>query len=422
MAANSAALPDRERNETRMKAAHASLWILTAAVAFALGRLGASQSEERGLATVVSFESALASRDELERAHRMGAFLRAMGPSDLPAALRALEAKNIGVSREEVRLFMLAWSRFDAPAAFAWARAWPTPWSDTLTEQAIYAWGFRDAPAALRELETVEDPERQARLRHSLIEGWLHGHDRSGAGEYVAALSNPRQRGRLTFVLAAETMRDGPEAVMRWAEAVPETAPNDWKQGAFYQASNLVARQDPRRAAAWFETHRTRPYSAGSLEGIAVQWSEYHDPPALFDWLRGLPVEGERPDERATAIASGFSRWVQKAPGDAEAWLEAELPDPLLDPAIAELVRALTPASPASALAWSARIEGEALRRNTALRAGRSWRAREPTAVEEWLAQHDLPEGLEQAILAGGPPTPGGRLRVRPPSGPAGRP
>jgi hypothetical protein len=421
MAASSVAHPERERNKTRMKAAHASLWILTAAAAFAVGRLTASDGGDRGLGTVSSFEAGLATRDELERAHRMGAFLQAMGPSDLPAALRALETKNIGVSREEVRLFMLAWSRFDAPAAFAWARAWPTQWSDTLTEQAIYAWGFRDAPAALRELETVDDPERQERLRHSLVEGWLHSPDRTGAGEYIAALSNPRQRGRLTFVLAAETMREGPEEVIRWAEAVPETAPNDFKQGVFYQASNLVARQDPRRAAEWFEAHRIRPYSAGSLEGIALQWSEYHDPPALFDWLRSLPAEGERSDERATAIASGFRRWAQKQPGEAEAWLAGSLPDPLLDPAIAELVRVLTPASPASALAWSVRIEDEALRRNATLRAGRSWRGREPKAVEDWLAHQDLPEGLEQAILAGGPPTPAGRRRVRPPPDPAGR-
>jgi hypothetical protein len=403
-----------------MKAALASIWILTAAGAFAVGRFTVSDGGDPGLGALSSFEAALAARDELERAHRMGAFLDVMGPSDLPAALRALETRNIGVTREEVRLFMLAWSRFDAPAAFAWARAWPTQWSDTLTEQAIYAWGLRDAPAALRELQTVEDPELQERLRQSLVEGWLHGDDRTGAGEYIAALSNPRQRVRLTFLLAAETMREGPDEVIRWAEAVPETAPNGFKQGAFYQASTLVARDDPRRAAEWFEAHRTSPYSAGSLEGIALRWSEHHDPPALFDWLRSLPAEGERSDERATAIGAGFRLWAKKHPGEAEAWLAAELPDPLLDPAIVELVRVLTPASPASALAWSVRIEDEAMRRNATLRSGRTWRRREPKAVEDWLAHEDLPEELEQAILAGGRPTPGTR-RVRPPPGAAAR-
>jgi hypothetical protein len=405
-----------------MKAALALLWVLSIAAAFAIGqRWSSDDGGAESIAMASSFEEALATRDEIERAYRVSAFLQQMDPDGLPAALRALEMRNIGVTRGDLQLFMLAWSRFDAPGAFAWARAYPTQWRQTLMEQAIYAWGFRNAPAALRELEAVEDPELETRLRHALVEGWLRSEDRVGASEYIAAISNPRQRSRLASLLASETMRDGPGAVMRWAEAVPETAPNDFKRGAYYHAAMLVAREDPRRAAEWFEAHRTQPYSAGSLEGIALQWSEYHDPAALFDWLRSLPAEGERSDEPAMAIGAGFRRWLQKQPGDAEAWLAAALPDPLLDRAIVELVLVLTPTSPASALAWSVRIDDEALRRSATLRAGRSWRGREPKAVEDWLAQQDLPEELEQAILAGGRPTPAGRRRVGPTPDPVER-
>ena len=401
-----------------MKPAFAGLWILTLAAAIAVGWFGRSRREAWELARVASFQEALAERDELERAYRMSAFLRTMGPAELPGAIAALEAQNIGVTREEVRLFMLAWSRFDAPGAFAWARAWPTQWTDTLSEEAIYAWGFREPRAALRALE-AEDPQLQARLQHSLLEGWLHGDERAGASGYIAAISDGRRRQRLTFLLAGETMRDGSEALMRWAESVPEDAPNDFKRGAFYQASALVARAEPRRAAEWFEANRTRPYSAGSLEVIARRWAEYQDPPALFEWLRSLPSEGERAGEREDAVAAAFGVWLRKAPEAAEAWLASTGPGPSRDPAIAELVRTRSASSPASAVEWAARIQDESQRWRSTLLAGRAWQRQDPEAVSAWLAGSDLPEDAKQAILAAPPAVAGGRaaaLRAAPPA------
>jgi hypothetical protein len=381
-----------------MKAALALLWALTVVAAFGLARLTGPPRERSDLEAVDSFRQALADPDPLTRSYRMSAFLQGLDPDGLPAALEALETNNVGVTREEVRLFMLAWSRFDAPGAFAWSRAWPTQWKDTLMAEAMYAWGFRNAPAALREVDAVDDPQLQARLRSSLFEGWLQSPDRAGASEYIAAISDPRRRRRLAFLLAAETMRDGPEAVMRWAEDVPEDAPNDFKQGAFYLAATLVAREDPRRAAEWFEAHRARPYSAGSLEGIALRWAEHHDPPALFDWLRSLSSEGERGSEPADAVAAGFRIWLGKSPEQAEAWLSSRLPDPALDPAIAELARARAQSSPASALEWAARIQDEARRRRSVVRAGRTWRRQDPEAARAWLERSDLPEEVRQSI------------------------
>ena len=174
----------------------------------------------------------------------------------------------------------------------------------------------------------------------------------------------------------------------------------------------MVARDDPRRAAAWYEEHRARPWTSGSLEGIALSWSEQHDPPELLDWLRGLPSDGARAQESADAIAAGFRVWVQRDPSAAEAWLEAALPDPALDPAIAELARLRTNASPDVALAWAVRIEGESLRRNATIRAARMWRRRDPGAFDAWLAASDLPEDLKQAMIG-----PASSERTRRPAG-----
>jgi hypothetical protein len=382
-----------------MKAAWLALWILTLAAAFFLARLTAPGRERADLRSVDSFRAALAERDTLNRSYRLSAFLQEFGPDDVPAALEALEARSIGVSQEEVRLLMLAWSRFDAPGAFAWASDWPTRWRETLMTEAMYAWGFRDGRAAFRALEGVEDPELLARLRPAILEGWLRSDDREGVGEYIANIEVPRRRGRLTFVLAAETMRDGVEAVIRWAEAVPEDAPNDFKQSVFYHASTVVSREDPQRAVEWFEEHRTQPYSEGSVTGIAVQWARLHDPPGLFDWLRSLPAEGEREGERGDAIAEGFRIWLQRTPAEAEAWLRSALPDPELDPALGELVLHLSRSSPGSAVALAGRIQDEELRRERTIQAGRKWWRAEPEAVTSWLAESDLSEEVRQQIV-----------------------
>ena len=382
-----------------MKAAGLALWILTIAASFVLARLTAPGREIADLRSVDSFRAALADRDTLNRSYRLSVFLQDFGPDDVPAVIEILEARSIGVSQEEVRLLMLAWSRFDAPGAFAWASDFPTPWRKLLMSQAMYAWGFRDGRAALRTLEGVEDPELLARLRPAMVEGWLRSDDREGVGEYIASIPEPRRRGRLIFVLAAETMRDGVEAVIRWAEAVPEDAPNDFKQGAFYHASSVVARKDPRRAAEWFELHRTQPYSEGSAAGIALKWVRFHDPPGLFDWLRSLPADGVRDGERGTAIADGFRIWLQNVPAEAETWLRAALPDPELDPAIAELVLHLYKSSPGSAVEWALRIQGEKLRRGRTIAAGRAWWRAEPEAVTAWLAESDLSEEVRQQIV-----------------------
>lgn len=380
-----------------MKVVIALLWILSVAAAFALG-LRTSDGGPPVLAPAASFREALAERDELSRAYRVSAFLQTLGPAELPAVLETLKTRNVRVTREDVRLLMLAWSRFDAPAAFAWARAWPGQWSDTLTEEAIYAWGFRDARAALREVEAVGDSEPRAGLMPPLLEGWIRSPDRAGASEQIATIDDPRRRRRLSLLLVAEIWREGPDALMRWAEAVPADAPNDFKRSAFSLAASTVAGEDPRRAVEWFEANRRHPYSAGSIEGIAQAWADRHDPPALFEWLRSLRLEGERGSEPADAVGLGFRAWIRRAPEEAEAWLGAALPDPALDPAIVELVRARSQSSPTSAVEWVARIQDETRRHQSAIQAGWNWWRQDPEAARAWLERSDLPEEVKQQI------------------------
>jgi hypothetical protein len=392
----------------------AALWILSVLAAFGLARLTGTGQGPSDLGDSGSFQRALQDVDPLTRSYRFSAFLQDLGPEELSETLELLDTHQIGVTREEVRLLMLAWTRFDAPAAFAWARDWPTEWRTLLMSEAMWAWGFRDAPAALAALDGVEDDELQTSLRQSLLEAWVASEDKAAAGAYVASLSDARMRRRLTFLLAGESMRKGAPEVLRWAESVPEDAPNRFKESAFYQAANVVARTEPRTAALWYEKHRQQPYSKGAVNVIARKWAAHNDPPGLFAWLRSLPDGGEHGAERNEALAVGFRLWLRSAPEEAEAWLQASLPDPWLDPAIAELVRARAQRSAPSAMEWAARIENEQTRRGSSLLAGRMWRRQDPEALNAWLADSDLPEDVQQSILQGPPPVARGRVMVRP--------
>ncbi len=395
-----------------MKAALIGLWMLSIAAAFAAARFIDFAPQPRASADVGEFRAALLERDELERAYKLSVYLRGLERENLLETLEVLDRHQSGVTPAEIRLLMLAWSRFDAPGAFSWARDWPTPWKNTLIGEAIWAWGYRDGPAALRALEGLGDADLVGRYRSSLMEGWLRSSDRHSATQYIAEIDEPKRRSRLTFVLAAEAARDGADATIAWLEGVPEDSPNDFKQGAFYHAASAVARYEPLRAADWFVQHRDAWYSEGSLDVIARTWASHYDAPKVMEWLSGLPsVEGERATELPEALGAAFGVWHRKEPEAAAEWLAAALPDARLDDAVMEIVRAGAQASPANAAAWAERIEDETQRRRALQASGRSWLDQDPDAARAWIDAADFSDELKQQILNN--PRAAAQLRMR---------
>ena len=166
--------------------------------------------------SIETLRSALSERDELERTYELTRYLRDLSSDDIPSVLVEIERHRVGITADEVRLFMLAWTRFDGPGALETARTWPTPWKTTLTEQAIQAWGFNDGRAALAAWERIEDEELREKLRGALVAGWVGSYDIEGITEFAATVEKPRRRNRLAFRLTGQVMRDGPEAVIAW--------------------------------------------------------------------------------------------------------------------------------------------------------------------------------------------------------------
>jgi len=346
-----------------------------------------------------TLRAALVERDELERKYLLASFLREMGPEDVQPVLAEIEKHRTGIEEDEVRLWMLAWTRFDGPGAFATARDWPTPWKSVLMRQAMRAWGYNDGRAAFAEHEKIEDEKLRESLRQEVVAGWVASHDRLGASEYAATVSDERRRFRLALRLAGQAKRDGPDAVIAWAEAVPEDAPNGFKAAAFSRAAGALAQLDPERAASWWEANAGHAYSASALENIAAGWAKLHDPRALVDWLEGLALDEAEEAERLKAYRSAFRGWAGRSSEALEAWIEAAPVGPPRDAAIAEYAHLLANTAPDEALRWAEQIGDDELRLNRMRRFSRKLYAKDPDAVKAWLEEADVPPETRQRIL-----------------------
>jgi hypothetical protein len=380
-------------DEGAMKGAGVVLAAALVAAGVTVGRLSAPRPEPEDTATLASFRAALEDRDWLTRSHRMSAYLQRLGPDELPEALEALERRRAWLGAEEIRLFMLAWSRFDAPAAFEAALAWPGRSQRTAAGAAIYAWAFTAPDAALRALDAVEDAQLRDFLRTRLVAGWVRSEQKDGANRYIASLPEGVQRDSFAGMLARELNEQGSEAVMRWAEGIPEILPS-YKQSAFRKACAAIAASDPEAALRWAGEHAGRDYAKGSSAIIAGRWAN-SDPQAALEWLLGLPPD----PERDRAIVDAFVRWLGFASVPAEGWLRAATPSETLDEAVREMVRRTNQnGSSEGAMGWAMRIQKPELHDKVVVALGRSWLRREPAAARKWLGDSGLPEVLLVAI------------------------
>jgi len=402
----------------------AALWIVSIALAIGLTRLAGP--DRAGSEPTPSLDEAFGEFDPLRRAYLMSHSLQNLGPDDLPELMRALVDRRMGIVPEEVRLFMLAWASFDGPGAYAWASEGPKGWRNVLTDHAIFAWAYYDGPAAMVVVNETEDPERMVILRQGALEGWMRSDDKRGVAEYISTNSDIQRRGRFYNLLGGEiVMRQGNDGAMRWVEALPDDAPSNLKGALFTAVAKFVSSTDPVGAAEWFLEHRTRPYSGKALTAIVRNWVwSGDDRSAAFEWLLAMSSDGIRAGERGDAIAMGFRSWIQTDPEGAQQWLLSVLPNPELDPAILEAIKRLLPTDVGVSMAWTQRLDDEALRHAESVRVGIRWRDEDPEAFGDWLRKSDLPEEARQKILAAQqrPPQMRARMKKKPKPAAAGKP
>jgi hypothetical protein len=389
------------------------LLILTATGAYALGRMSVDAGESgRGsnpaVASLASFRASLEQSDALERSYRFHGFLQTLSPDEVGEASQVVEAWNPWLVEDELLNFMIAWARFDAPEALRWARTRTGPFQVKASAAALEAWAFHDPVAARRALESVDPPSARVALEEYFVAGWLKGGHHDGVTEYITAQPPGNARQRYTSLLTIELMRDGSDAVVRWAESIPDDAPGSYKRMAFQKAANILATVDPIQTSRWIEPHLGQAYAVKAPQVIGRRWLEL-DPPAALDWLASLP----RSEANDDALQTALRVWLGEAPGDAQAWLRTTTEAGRGDAAIAVMISRYAD-DPPKAISWAWQISDRPDRFRTIVRLARAWHRDDPVASERWLEESDLAPQMRSAILN----APTGRRRGRRGDGP----
>jgi len=338
-----------------MQRLHVAVALLALACGVGLGRATAPD-RDAALSSIDSFRAALAEPDWLVRSYRFSGFLRDLSPSNLPEAVAAIEEQLPWLRTEELRIFMLAWVRFDPQAALDRALHWPKPFHRNASGAAVYAWAMQNPAAAQLAVSTVADADLQEFLEGRMLAGWTHGPFKQGASDYIASMPEGSRRFRYLSMLAWELSKEGPTQVHRWAEAVPDGDPT-YKAAVFLKAASTLAAIDPAGTAAWLAEHAGQPYSQGAMRVVVRSWA-LQDPAAALAWLAAL-APGKRRD---AGVFHAFEVWHREAPGDARRWLREATPDPALDPAVRLVVGELLGSAPEEALVWAGAIADPARR------------------------------------------------------------
>jgi hypothetical protein len=390
-----------------MKVILLALWLVTLVAAYGVGQFAATESRTASVASIESFRSALGETDLIERSYGLSAFVRSMTEDQLPEAVEAFEAERMSLSDHELRLFMLAWARYDAAGAYEQVAAWTEGNRDMAQSAAVYAWAFYDPSAALEAVNGINNRRAQSRLRTELVNGWSMSADKWGLGEWIATLPENDAKQRYMGTLARRLLRDGPEELIAWVEAVPAQPDHNFKNLAVLKAMNALAHKHPLRAVEWIEKHKDQEYARKAVPGVVRRWSR-NDPKAALFWALEFPD----PKQRDRAVGYSFRPWLEREPEAAEAWLRVETPSAALDSAVQIMLRETMASSFEGAMEWAEKIEDPEKRETSIVDLAQKWRRGDSEAADAWLAGTEVSDEMRQKILEG--PKPVGRRKGPP--------
>jgi hypothetical protein len=287
------------------------------------------------------------------------------------------------------------WAAFDPQAALDHTLNWKLlSRREFGASQVIYYWAWHDgALEALLFVDSIAEPTVRRRANVELVKGWARSGDTAGVTEYFSRLANGDLRDRYTaIVVAAVVANGGIDAVMRWAESIPDDANDRFKRTVFRKALRHVSARDPLAAAGWYEQHADQFYSDLGMPIVATEWVE-HDPEAAFEWLAA-----QSGAQRDLAMRTAMQRWLAIDASSAETWMNSGERDGPLAPTIEPFAIWLAKSDPAGAVSWGERIPDLRQKDQVLIIAGRRWRATDPEAFEVWFANAELSGRVRTAL------------------------
>jgi len=366
--------------------------------------------DARDMAAAI-LRDAMRETDPFARITRVAAVLPALGPEIAPEIRAVLDDDTVDVGIPELDLLLRGWAKTDPWGATRWSQLhlkgeFMTAATNAITE----SWAGVDpvaAAAMVKEMSLL--PNAATRTGQiALVRGWFNS-GIPGLTEYIEGLGMgyDRQRAVDSFTRAM-IQRDGTEAVVRWADAIPSDDAK-FKLDVNRHAISTVARFSPAAAAAWCRRICDGPTATSTMTRsmVARRWAE-KDGPSAMEWLANAP-SGQ---ERDWAVRAAFRQWSRHDPKGIRAWADAMGVDgvePWFQPGLELLAISLIYRDPNSAARWVGAIENEADRERVYVTLARGWRTRDAAAADEWIEQMEFSESVRDRILAPSPPqAPGG--------------
>lgn len=403
----------------------ASVWLLTAAAAFSLGRIssvsrviervrevatsapaatdtpsptGQKQDQDElslagwfgskatGLADVTGGRSLADHVKHLlkqdDEAVRMLGFLRLMealtSADDIKAVLDLIGKDSRGNFRmTEQAMLLQKWAKMAPADAAAYAngqRDWSKfnglnavlkTWVKDSPEAAI-AWAEKNGAPQSNDAQTQgRGPGEDGNWAVATLLGTLAKTSLDRALDVAANQPYSRARGRMAETLVSELISQRGEEAAR--DAVLGISDEQFRAGMARELAQRMASKDPQGTAAW---------------------------------ANGLPA-GET---RQRAMAEAISEWAQKDAVAAGSYLQQLGPSPEFDRARQDYAQRVVRNDPEGAIAWAQSITDEQRRTDTTREVLRSWTQRDAPAAQTW-AQNN---GIDVAQLQGRGGPPGG--------------
>jgi hypothetical protein len=338
--------------------------------------------------------------DSFARAARLATLLPTLGPNAVPEARAALEDRTIDLGFADILLLVRFWATHEPQAATEWS------WQKVAAGlgvgplmEASELWARVDPAAVLAKIQAVGPGPTTLHVEKALVRGWLAS-DLPGLEDYMLGLGGVDDAGqRALRTYTRERIRwDGPEAVMRWAESIPDE-PWRTKLAAYRQVAVELGLADTKAAARWCEAHCQEERFGSSLLQLTAEGWALHDGPGAMEFLSTVPPSKERDRAVRRAVAS----WQVRDKEGAIAWMEARGVagvEPWLEPGIYTHALSVGQLDPARGIEWAAAIEPEEARQDAYVLIAHWWHGKDREAAEVWLQQSPLSEEDRERVRA----------------------
>ncbi len=357
------------------------------------------EAEIRPLTTVGAFAEVVRLRDPYLRALRLGALLPVLDPEAVPEVQKTLRDHTLDFGATELELLLRFWATHEPEEATLWAASRsPQFFRIPAMLSALTVWAEADPRAAMAAAEEWADrTDIRDVIQVALVRGWYQA-DPVELERFIYSIGMgfARQRALVTYIRAL-IQEEGPEALMRWAESIPEDD-ETYKLSVYRQVASALPLFDSEAALRWCEAHCDGPFGKDLRSLIGRRWAIV-DGPAALAWLSTAP-EGH---DRNLAVRIAFALWVQHEREQALGWMAEQTSGevaPWLRSAIPVYAKTLAVDSPHEALAWVEQIEDESDRGEVLIQVLRIWRKHDQAAAEAWLAESPLTEEDRQRVRA----------------------